>query len=254
MGKLIGTPDGLAHQNHRQTVPLLLMPEEAALLLERGWAECQTTLTRPDELQLQKRHERLEAERNGALVEYQDAYCAHAADKLRENVQQLMQTVRKKRQLPPDDQLDGEQVVQERLQCIGKPTLNEMPFRILRAAQETQNVVDLSDLKLFSCERERFCYEVYKKLYDLNFYLTSGLKFGCDFLAYKHDPLLFHSSFLVVCESNVDRLHEKQMFSFNRLASQVKKSVVLAIGRCDQFPSQIDLMTIEWKSGRVKVD
>lgn len=251
-GKLIGTPDGLSHQNTIQTVPLILMREEAVLLIERNLAVCES-IQHPTPDQMDERHRLLDHERTASLTEYQQAFSEHTEFKLRENVKPLIESIRKKRKLLAIDQLDEELVIQERLQSIAKPSLNEMPYMISRACTMSRLVQHMVTSTLFQDRRERFCYEVFKKLYDLGFYLTSGLKFGCDYLAYKQDPILYHSSFLVICEPDSQSLHDKHVLSYNRLASQVKKSVLFAIQRStDQTisASNIELFTIGWKSGR----
>ena len=39
----------------------------------------------------------------------------------------------------------------------------------------------------------------WQELWKRGFYVTSGDKFGADFLAYPGDPLLFHAKFVVQC-------------------------------------------------------
>ena len=39
--------------------------------------------------------------------------------------------------------------------------------------------------------------EVFDDLTDRGFYVTQGLKYGADFLAYEGDPMTCHSRFLV---------------------------------------------------------
>ena len=39
----------------------------------------------------------------------------------------------------------------------------------------------------------------FRELRKRGFYVTSGDKFGADFLAYPGDPLLFHAKFVVQC-------------------------------------------------------
>jgi len=69
------------------------------------------------------------------------------------------------------------------------------------------------------------------------FFLTSGDKFGADFLAYPGDPLLFHAKFVVLCLTNDDdedpeeslrRMQESELVAKCRLGTAVNKAVLVA--------------------------
>ena len=47
-----------------------------------------------------------------------------------------------------------------------------------------------------SCEKLR--YQVFEDLWEKGYYLTSGVYFGGDFLAYPGDPIRYHSFFIVI--------------------------------------------------------
>ena len=57
-------------------------------------------------------------------------------------------------------------------------------------------------------------------------YLTDGLKFGADFLAYEGDPLLYHAKFLVKLCSPV--ISAQDLIVYERMANTNKKVLLLA--------------------------
>ncbi|VDO44989.1 unnamed protein product [Onchocerca flexuosa] len=69
----------------------------------------------------------------------------------------------------------------------------------------------------------------FRDLWRRGYYLTCGLKFGCDYLAYESVPGEDHSKWLVKCVDSQDALSSLDLIALSRLSSQVKKHVLLAI-------------------------
>lgn len=70
---------------------------------------------------------------------------------------------------------------------------------------------------------------VFEDLWRRGYWLTDGLKFGGDYMAYIGDPLLLHASFIVVCWSDNSRpLPIAQLAATQRLARNCVKSLVVA--------------------------
>ncbi|XP_071496102.1 tRNA-splicing endonuclease subunit Sen34-like [Diadema antillarum] len=78
-----------------------------------------------------------------------------------------------------------------------------------------------------SNEREELRFQIFLHFWQMGYYLTSGTKFGGDFLAYPGDPLLFHSYFIVVCLPHHKKMSPLELISHGRLGTFVKKTVVL---------------------------
>ncbi|KAI1716021.1 tRNA-splicing endonuclease subunit Sen34 [Ditylenchus destructor] len=71
---------------------------------------------------------------------------------------------------------------------------------------------------------------VFRDLWRKGFYLTGGTKFGCDFLAYEGSPDNVHSRFMIVClDTDSDILRPLDLISVGRVATQVKKRLLLSI-------------------------
>ena len=59
------------------------------------------------------------------------------------------------------------------------------------------------------------------------FYLTFGLKYGADFLAYQGDPLAIHSLYIVkILESSEIKVTD--LLVYERMANTNRKSLLLA--------------------------
>ena len=58
--------------------------------------------------------------------------------------------------------------------------------------------------------------------------LTTGIKFGADFLAYPGDPMAYHASFTVrVCAEN-EGMHALTLLAAARMSHGARKNLVLA--------------------------
>ena len=78
-------------------------------------------------------------------------------------------------------------------------------------------------------ERER--YAVFKDLHDKSFYMTSGAKFGSDFLAYPGDPILFHAHYTVRIVSWDAVIHPLVIAATTRMSNAARKNFVVAAVR-----------------------
>ncbi|GIY35623.1 tRNA-splicing endonuclease subunit Sen34 [Caerostris extrusa] len=95
-----------------------------------------------------------------------------------------------------------------------------------------------------STEREKIRCAVYKDLWEKDYYITAGSKFGGDFLAYQGDPLKYHALFIVVCMCEEQTLQGYDLVVYGRLGHQVKKTVILA--SLDE-EGQVDYVTVDWE-------
>ncbi|KAE9418112.1 hypothetical protein Angca_006753, partial [Angiostrongylus cantonensis] len=89
------------------------------------------------------------------------------------------------------------------------------------------------------CTREFRARElVYHDLWRKGYYLTSGLQFGCTYLAYEGKPGDVHAKYLVDFVLDDVKLSPLSIASLVRLATQVKKSLVVAIVASDSHQPQ----------------
>jgi len=94
-------------------------------------------------------------------------------------------------------------------------------------------------------ESEKLRYAVMVDLWGKGYFLTSGIKFGGDYLAYPADPYLCHASHIIVCLSDPNPTSTDKA-AWCRLGSQVKKIVLLCTW--DQTDrSKISYTSLQWK-------
>jgi len=74
---------------------------------------------------------------------------------------------------------------------------------------------------------ERIRYTVFKDLWRKGYYMTSGAKFGGDFLVYPGDPAKYHSHHIALCVSSEKPLPMLDIICQGRLASNVRKTAIL---------------------------
>lgn len=74
---------------------------------------------------------------------------------------------------------------------------------------------------------DRLHYRVFCDLWEKGYFLTSGSKFGGNYLAYPGDPARFHSFFIIVIIPWGKRITPYDIISIGRLGATVKKTAVL---------------------------
>uniref|UniRef100_A0A803T2Q2 tRNA-splicing endonuclease subunit SEN34 n=1 Tax=Anolis carolinensis TaxID=28377 RepID=A0A803T2Q2_ANOCA len=70
-------------------------------------------------------------------------------------------------------------------------------------------------------------YRIFRNLWERGFYVTSGSKFGGNFLVYPGDPMRFHAHYIALCVPRDTPLSLCDIISAGRLGSNVKKTVLL---------------------------
>ncbi|EFC41962.1 predicted protein [Naegleria gruberi] len=110
-------------------------------------------------------------------------------------------------------------------------------------SQEPKDITHLWKHPYTPSEKNK--YEVFKDLHsNCGFFLTSGDKFGCDFLAYKGDPVLHHAEFLVYVQEYDKPIESFQMISIGRLANNVHKTVLFA--SWNPQSNQVEYLNMNW--------
>lgn len=76
-------------------------------------------------------------------------------------------------------------------------------------------------------EQDLLRYQVFKNIWEKGFYITLGSKFGGDYLLYKDDPSLVHSSYIASIHSPDQKIPPLDLVSMGRLGTFVKKTHAL---------------------------
>ncbi|KYQ89373.1 hypothetical protein DLAC_11803 [Tieghemostelium lacteum] len=88
-------------------------------------------------------------------------------------------------------------------------------------------------------------YQVYCDLWEKGYYISGGSKFGGTFLAYKGDPFLYHSTFIVLVKDHNDTFTSLDLITSTRLSVNVNKTFVLA--SLDPLSKKIQYISVTWK-------
>lgn len=92
--------------------------------------------------------------------------------------------------------------------------------------------IPIADFKTLNFKLFINCkYSAFRYLYTQGYYITSGAKFGGDFLVYPGDPTNYHSQFILVCfdsKQEYNSLSLKQLITYARMATTVKKTFLIS--------------------------
>ena len=238
LGVLVGSLPQAPSQSVFLGLPLTLMPEEARLLVEKGLArivdDCAwfRAAARDGVIESEVNKYRKEMVTRGleaaeAARKAKDIRIADAMKKMR-----LNQFAGKKKQL--HDTLDANDLLgEDDMFAVDEPTrttieTNSQPSLEPFAITPTNAVVLKPQETLPEIPQvAESSYLLFKLLHDKGYFISPGLRFGCQYMAYPGDPLRYHSHFLAVAmdwEENIDLI---DFIGVGRLATGVKKSFLL---------------------------
>ena len=86
-------------------------------------------------------------------------------------------------------------------------------------------------------------YMVYKKFREMQYIVTPGIKFGCDFAVYERGPGIDHAPYLIQVYSRGDPITSTGIVLAGRLASTVRKQFILAIPKSKE---KVDFVALDW--------
>ncbi|PYH89884.1 tRNA-splicing endonuclease subunit sen34 [Aspergillus ellipticus CBS 707.79] len=255
-GVLSGTLPQIPQQNVFLGLPLKLMPEEARLLVEKGVAcivdevkvqkDGMRALMEEDrkkylrELESQGEHamrvqtSRKEEQREKALkkIEEKKAKKATQAAELPQPQPQQEQLVADSpREDPIVDLFADDQPGSSQTQPSASRTSTPAPFG---TAMGVTPATSYPPLPYESSAEQRLplpdvpsSYPLFAHLHSEGYYLSPGLRFGCQYLAYPGDPLRFHSHFLGVSADWDEELNLMDIIAGGRLGTGVKKGFLI---------------------------
>ncbi|RAK93867.1 tRNA-splicing endonuclease subunit Sen34 [Aspergillus costaricaensis CBS 115574] len=278
-GVLSGTLPQIPQQNVFLGLPLKLMPEEARLLVEKGVA-CIV-----DEVKVQKdgmralmeedrkkylrelesqgqhamrlQHDRKEQQREKALKKIEEKKAAKAK-KSAEKQQQEEQPdpVNNEAAAAREPVVDLFAHDQQSSRRSSSATAAAAPFGTAMGVTPATSYPPLP--YEWSAEQKLplpdvpSSYPLFAHLHSEGYYLSPGLRFGCQYLAYPGDPLRFHSHFLSVSAEWDEELDLMSIVAGGRLGTGVKKGFMIGgaekklEGSDAGSPSSVRTFSIEW--------
>jgi tRNA-splicing endonuclease subunit Sen34 len=253
-GVLIGNIPRATQQNVFSGIPLELMPEEARLLVLRGHAyvvdevaehEQQAFVAIPPHRQeyltmLEKKglaaadaHQALQNQRKGKWK-----------DKSGQSGDKAQKRRKSKGGVEDDTSLFSSAPVR---QNVSKEPKNLAVRRI--TPSRSYPLVQTSPRTSQEIPDATPSYPFFAHLHSKGYYLTPGLRFGCQYTAYPGDPLRYHSHFLAVSKGWDEPIDLLDVLGGGRLGTRVKKGYLLGgveEPSTDQDEPKVRTFCIEW--------
>ncbi|GKZ34910.1 tRNA-splicing endonuclease subunit [Aspergillus brasiliensis] len=280
-GVLSGTLPQIPQQNVFLGLPLKLMPEEARLLVEKGVA-CIV-----DEVKVQKDGMRalMEEDRKKYLREL-ESQGQHAmrlqADRKEQQREKALKKIEEKKAAKAQKSAEKQQQQEQQPDPVNNGPAAKDPVVDL-FANDQQGSGDMSRRSStataapfgttmgvtpatsypplpyeWSAEQRLplpdvpSSYPLFAHLHSEGYFLSPGLRFGCQYLAYPGDPLRFHSHFLGVSAEWDEELDLMSIVAGGRLGTGVKKGFLIGgaekkiEGSDAGDPSSVRTFSIEW--------
>ncbi|KAF9792960.1 tRNA-intron endonuclease catalytic domain-like protein [Thelephora terrestris] len=266
-GTLLGTLPHLSQQNVFLGVPLVLSPEEAVLLVNKGFAvlvDDPAAHSSPELAALEKwnlgRSELVQSQI--AALEAKDTG-SHSKDmSMSEKAQQKREQREARRAAATAIKTDADAALSVSRVPVQAPrpprtaptytviipgtstsfswyTQEPHAYSTIQAAKDAGIWSYPSDLT------ERAKCAVFQDLWEKGYYMGGGLKFGGDFLVYPGDPLRYHSHFTAtVIESPDKSIMPMEIVAHGRLGTATKKTHLFCTW--DEAVGDVSYVSIEW--------
>ena len=241
LGVLVGTLPQAPQQNIFLGLPLELMQEEARLLVEKGIAYIVNDL---------EWHERgLALNEKETFMQYLakgGKRAAEAAHKKKvESTEKAMGKLRLSstpEREPIRDASDFQTPIasvendEPFFSSLQEPSLKSTP-QLTTPNMDTMAIISTTSYPPLSEPRDiaygqlpkvrASPYALFKHMHARGYFLSPGLRFGCQFMAYPGDPLRFHSHFLTVGADWDEELDLMDIVGGGRLGTGVKKGFLI---------------------------
>ncbi|CAH2319235.1 tRNA-splicing endonuclease subunit Sen34 [Pelobates cultripes] len=276
VGNLVGALVRKPRQNLRLGLPLELLPEETRLLVEIGAAtlvrncSSQKANSKEDDLSVDKISSLSSVEDEDNVQSEVDAYKQYLQDSYTEQRSLALQEKRRILESLSDRIVEG-RTKRKRKNDNEEETPMESspqgPIKELQDLAETFNFpqeammvhlptartsvgkvqeVDLHQASVdwpYAGQAEHeLRYKVFKDLWERGYFLTSGNKFGGDFLVYPGDPMRFHAHFIIICYPYNKDIPMTDIITAGRLGTNVKKTVLL----CSPNEGTVNYTSLQW--------
>ena len=261
---LVGVTPQATNQNVFSGLPLEMAPEEAKVLVDRGLAliedDIAAHISQLSKLKAADRKRHVDC-----LLQQRRALQARAAEELAERRKRSEEARRKsagkpsKRRSAPRDvegPLPGHGLPDEagdtrlsgREKAAGPSATSPAPILHITPSTSASLLVSGTHHAAPSAESGRSA--VVAHLNSSGFYMTPGLRFGCDFSLYPGDPFRYHAHFMARCYGWNERIDVLDLVTNGRLATRVKKGYVIAADQPGDAMSEsgagVRAFTIEW--------
>ena len=241
VGNLVGAPARFPRQIKQNGLPLLLMNEEVTLCLEKKFARVveYPELAQPKSEEIKEGLKKLERESY-------ELQCIIAKEQRKKEIENMVDKIVIGKRRKVENKLMKDPSLSIHPLDITRESVLEEEFNKLRKLPEGSMLVETYkehpfintfkavdyDWKYPSNKEEKERYIVFKDLWERKYWITSGCKFGADFLAYPGNPLLYHASLNVRIKKDDEDIDILDTITGARLSTNVNKSYVIA--SCDK--------------------
>ncbi|KAM8927945.1 tRNA-splicing endonuclease subunit Sen34 isoform 2-T2 [Pelodytes ibericus] len=276
VGNLVGALVRKPRQNARLGLPLQLLPEETRLLVEIGAAIVIRSCA-GDKKQSEADDSSMDntgsssAEDEDTLQSDVNAYNAYLDESYEEQSRLALQEKRHTLESLSDRIAQGRTKIKRQrneMEGTSMETSPKGPIKDLQNLEETFHFpresmmvqlptartslgkVEEVDLHLASPDwpyagqqDHEIRYTIFKDLWQKGYFLTSGNKFGGDFLVYPGDPMRFHAHFITMCFPYNKEILMSDIITAGRLGTNVKKTVLLCSSNQE---GQVTYTSLQW--------
>ncbi|CAL4231997.1 unnamed protein product, partial [Meganyctiphanes norvegica] len=233
VGTLVGSLPRQANQYTMLGLPLRLLEEEVTLLLQKKYA----CLVNYEEMSIEPSMRIKEKFKEFRQNNYEEQVASAAYDR-RRDIEMYANKIlegRRKKLLKMENSdaaiknLTREKVIED--ECKKLQKLPEQ-MQVIQSFIEHPFVSSLYPIEIEwrypSTAHEELRYQVFSDMWHEGYFITTGAKFGGDFLVYAGDPLLFHASFIVKCVPDIKKVDVSDIVTCTRIGTATKKTLVLA--------------------------
>ena len=272
LGVLIGTLPQIPQQNLFLGLPLELQPEEARLLVETGLAYTVDDLQWHQEGLSSVPSFRIDAFKAG--LQKQGRQAARNAETVkRKRRDDVLRTIRHRRSSSEStatrqntssaisetgSQADDDQLFDSRNDEVTTTSASPSLNRSFASSSEPWTLTPTTsypplprppNTRIAALpEVDRSSYALFHYLHSLGYYISPGLRFGCQFLVYPGDPLRYHSHFLAMSVFWDEELNLLDLVGGGRLGTGVKKGWLLGGKKDDELLKTQDELDTETKN------
>lgn len=250
VGKLIGVPVNNPRSIAHNSLPGFYNQYETKLMLEEGFVvlEDKGGLR---ELPTENVVNQFQDHQKRIVDELQKPYIEGRLEATKTNMEQIVKGKIKK--------LVKAGVPEEEIDISPEQILNEVTVKLQQSISSKSNVYvqiptqhpflvhsePVNDITVQNTQK----YKVFKDLWRKGFHLTTGDSFGCDFLAYPGDPMLYHASQTVHVVDPNQKFDIKCLISKARLSVSVNKKCVFAYTDDDDV---VTYQTLSWDNPKLR--
>lgn len=227
LGVFIGSLPQSPQQNVFLGLPLELQPEEATLLVEKGLAFI------VDDFQTHKKAIRsppLGMANYRATARKEALATAQAVVKLKQlKTQEVLQRLKVRQATPDADKTVDKDERDETIFDTPQETSSEpmsssvIPYSSTPTTSYPPIPTPSEQSSLPLPEVSAASYALFKHLHASGYFMSPGLRFGCQFSVYPGDPLRFHSHFLAMGHDWDEEIEILDLIGGGRLGTGVKK-------------------------------